>query len=186
MMGTGIQPRRNLPLGRPCVTCTHPDRLTIEQEIAEGTPLRTIADRHGVARSSIRRHLTTLMEVDAETSARLGLDPESIAVRVYEVAERARDIATDALDAGSLAVALRAGEAELRALAALAGLGVQDEGRVVEYDMFRVTSHAVIRAARRDRVVAEAVATQLDIVDEQGIAADIRAQFTLAGLESSS
>lgn len=77
------------PVGRPCVTCSHPDRLAIEQEIAEGTSLRAIADRHAVARSSIRRHLTAHMEVDAETSARLGLDPESLAVRVYEVAERA-------------------------------------------------------------------------------------------------
>lgn len=185
-MSTQVEQQLALPLGRPCVTCTHPDRLAIEQEIAEGTPLRTIADRHDVARSSVRRHLTAHMEVDAETSARLGLDPESLAVRVYEVAERARDIATDALDAGSLAVALRAGDAELRALAALAGLGVRDEGRVVEYDMFRVTSHAVVRAARRDERVANAVAAQLDIVDEQGIADDIRAQFTPASLESSS
>lgn len=178
MMSAQVEQQLVLPLGRPCVTCIHPDRLAIEQEIVEGTPLRAIADRHAVARSSIRRHLTTHMEVDAETSARLGLDPESIAVRVYEVAERARDIATDALDAGSLAVALRAGDAELRALAALAGFGVRDEARVVEYDMFRATAHAVVRAARQNPVVAAAVAQELDIVDQAGIANDIRAQLT--------
>jgi len=97
-----------------------------------------------------------------------------------------RDIATDALDAGSLSEALRAGDAELRALAALAAFGIRDEARVVEYEMFRTTAHAVVRAARRDRAVAAAVAHELDIVDQSGIANDIRAQFALPGAESSS
>lgn len=164
--------------GRPCVTCGHTDRLAIEQQIVENVPLRTIAQQFGIPRSSIRRHLAAHMELDDDLASHLGLDPESLAIRAYDVAERARDIATDALDAGDYGAALRAGDAELRALAALATLGARSEARISEYEMFRTTAHAVIRAARTNPVVAEAVAAQLDIVDRRAIAADVRAQFT--------
>lgn len=165
-------------LGRPCVTCTHPDRLAVEQQIVEAVPLRTIAALFKIPRSSIRRHLAAHMELDEDLASHLGLDPESLAIRAYDVAERARDIAADALDDGDHGAALRAGDAELRALAALAALGARNEARISEYEMFRTTAHAVIRAARTNPVVAEAVAAQLDIVDRRAIAADVRAQIT--------
>lgn len=39
-----------------CSICISPDRETIDQELISGTPVRDIAGRHGLSKSSIDRH----------------------------------------------------------------------------------------------------------------------------------
>lgn len=130
-----------------------------------------------MARSSVRRHLVNHMSVDASTATAMGLDPVSIVLRIQVVAERAREVAEEALDAGNGIVAVRAGDAELRALAALSSMGVEHEGALQKLDSYAAVTHAVIRAARRNPEVGEAIAAQLDVVDRRGFARDIREQF---------
>jgi hypothetical protein len=124
--------------------------------------------------------------IDASTARDVPLNAGSIALRVLAVAERAREVAEEALDAGDRTQTFRAGDAELRALAVLASLGVKHETALQELDAYRTVTHAVIRAARRNPEVGEYVARQLDAVDREAFAADLRSQIqeTTKGLTS--
>ena len=52
-------------MARPCSICTHPDRKTIDQQLLNGTPYRTVGKQHTVGVSAVfrhrRDHLTKLM-----------------------------------------------------------------------------------------------------------------------------
>lgn len=165
------------PLGRPCTLCSHRERLAIEQAIGDGKTFRSIAARFDVNRSSIRRHIVNHMDLDDATSASVGLDAVSLAIRVHDVAERARDAATDALDRGDTSGAIRSGDAELRALSALAALGIRHESMIERLDASRAVLNAAGRLARRDPVSAEALAAELERGDRSALANGLREQF---------
>ena len=85
-------------------------------------------------------------------------------------------LADDALDEGRTYSAIRAGDAEIRALAALASMGVKHEGALVDAEAFRAVAAATFRAARKDEAVAEVVARELDRADRPVYARDLREQ----------
>ncbi len=43
-------------MGRPCVTCTHPQRYEIEKGLVEGTPYRKLTETYGPSSASLSRH----------------------------------------------------------------------------------------------------------------------------------
>jgi transposase-like protein len=65
---------------RTCTTCNHPDRDAIEHAVVSGTSIRRIAAQHGLAPTSVRRHMashlpaTTIIETqDADRDRAAGL-----------------------------------------------------------------------------------------------------------------
>jgi hypothetical protein len=163
------------PMGRPCRVCTSTDRFEIEQQITSTTPLRTIATTYGIARTSLRYHLAHHMNFDETTVAALGLDAVSVAMRVHAVAERARDAGSDALDRGDTNAAIRAGDAELRALSALTSLGVKHESMVEHFEAARQILSAAGRVARRDALAAALLADEIERGGQRVMADDLRA-----------
>ncbi len=52
-----VRPRRsNLPMGRRCTICYHPDRTSIDQALVSGQPYRAIAKQTGTSSSALFRH----------------------------------------------------------------------------------------------------------------------------------
>ena len=43
---------------RRCTACAHPDRAAIDDDLAAGLSLRTVAGRHGLSTSAVHRHQT--------------------------------------------------------------------------------------------------------------------------------
>lgn len=177
---TAMQAR---PVGRRCSVCALPAdaRLTVETALAHGEPYRAISRESGglVEPDALRRHVIAghlPPELQASAEATHGLDVASLAYRIHEIAQRARETALEARAAGHHSTVIRAGDAEARALGILAGMGVRHESTVEDADMLKQMARAVIRAARHSSAVAEAVAAELDALDRPAIADDIRQQ----------
>lgn len=116
-----VQPRP----GRRCVLCTHQDRVRIEFELTSGTSsIRAVAGHHGLAPESVRRHVrdhlsAAAREAVAEVPGAPGL---TLASRLIDVADHARDTRAAAEAKGDHKTALLAGQAEARVLGILAPL----------------------------------------------------------------
>lgn len=77
----------------PCRTCTHPERERIEVALAMTHPRRgggvqRIADKWGVPRSSLRRHLNNHMTREQVMRLRAGM-PDTIDVSIEEFVRQA-------------------------------------------------------------------------------------------------
>jgi hypothetical protein len=105
--------------------CTHPDRVQIEFDLTSGTSsIRGIAGQHGLAPESVRRHVRDHMTAAARAALAevAGAPGLTMAARLLDVADHARDIRAAAEAAGDAKLALSAGQAEARVLATLSPL----------------------------------------------------------------
>lgn len=64
---------------RVCTICTHPERAAINAALVAGTPLRNIAERHGVSATALHRHKeehvpATLVKAHEAEDVRQALD----------------------------------------------------------------------------------------------------------------
>ncbi|WP_315636991.1 MULTISPECIES: hypothetical protein [Microbacterium] len=111
--------------GRRCVLCSHPDRAQIEFDLTAGTSsIRGVAGQYGLAPESVRRHVRDHLTAAAR-AALVGVDGApalTLASRLLDVADHARDTRAAAEAAGDHKTALHAGQAEARVLAVLAPL----------------------------------------------------------------
>lgn len=157
-----------------------PHRERVEIALAEGTSISRISKQHGgPGRESITHHLQAghlRHDLQARAERALGLDYTTVVARVSDIAQRARTTALEAAEAGDRAGVLRAGDSELRALAVLVDNGETSEIDIARREAFRDTAVALVRVARRDSAVGEAVANELDAMHRPVIAEDIREQ----------
>lgn len=181
-MSTDLQ-QQTRPSGRRCTVCAlAPEaRLSVETALAHGEAYRVISRASGgrVEPDALRRHVVgghLPPQLQDAAEATHGLDSTTLAYRIHEIAQRARETALAAQRSGHHSAVIRAGDAEARALGILASMGVRHEGDVQDADAFKATAHAVLRAARQSPSVAEAVAAELDALDRPAIADDIRQQ----------
>lgn len=111
--------------GRRCVACTHPDRAEIEAALTAGSSsIRGVAGRYGLAPESVRRHVRTHLTTAAQ-AALVSVDGTpglTIAARLLDVADHARDTRAAAELRNEFKLALAAGQAEARVLGILAPL----------------------------------------------------------------
>lgn len=179
-MSTSIAIQRRV--GRPCGVCSLPsdERTALETALAAGTSISRISRQPGLpGRDSIRAHIAAghlPQQLQATIERMQGLDSATIAARVVDAAQRARETALDALQSGNATVVLRAGDAEVRALGMLTAMGETSEDEVTLRTMHRDVAAAVIRVARRDPETAEIIAAELDSMHRPSIADDIRDQ----------
>lgn len=166
---------------------TSEERTSLESALAAGTPISRISRQTWApGRDSIRAHIQAghLPQQLQETVERMhGLDSVTIAGRVVDAAQRARETALDALQSGNPTVVIRAGDAEVRALSMLSAMGETSETEVQLRTMYRDVAMAVIRVARRDPATAEVIAAELESMHRPTIADDIRDQITNSEIE---
>ncbi|UQB14587.1 hypothetical protein [Clavibacter nebraskensis] len=145
-------------VGRPCTICASPHRAAIEGAAIDGERISRIARAFEVYPDAVRRHLYAHVDLKVKEALRTveGLSPAVVIMRVQEVANSARDLRDAALDKGNIAAALRAGDAELRALTALA-------------ERFGITSDTVARDLQAADDVAVAVASTAIKSHEAGL-----------------
>jgi hypothetical protein len=127
---TAVSAPAQARLGRPCTVCRHPDRALIEYELSSGEhSMRGIARRHELAPENIRRHVRGHVAESVRTAmiATAGTPALTIAARLFDVADAARDSRLAAEESGDTKLALAAGLAEARTLATIADrLGVTE------------------------------------------------------------
>lgn len=111
--------------GRRCVLCSHPERARIEFDLTSGSSsIRGVAGQHGLAPESVRRHVHNHLSAAAQ-AALTGVEGApglTLAGRLLDVADHARDARAAADAKGDTKTALTAGQAEARVLTALAPL----------------------------------------------------------------
>ena len=168
--------------GRPCAVCAlpSPQRTAVESALASGTPISRIARQAGApGRDSIRYHIQAghlPAQLQDAVERVTGLDATTIAARVVDAAQRARETALDALASSDHTVVIRAGDAEVRALGMLSAMGETSEAEIQLRAAFRDVTAAVFRVARHDPGVAERIAAELDGMHRPLLADDVRDQ----------
>jgi hypothetical protein len=164
--------------GRPCSICARSssDRESIDLAILDGSTFASIASafppvgRNALARHA-RAHLSPQQKLDMATSE---LFVTALTVqRVADIAARAREIASDALGRGHATTALKAGDAELRALLVLHAGGIKTEDVIDELDTLRGVATAAVAAARRNPELALLIAEEADQFGLRGEFADL-------------
>lgn len=128
-----------MSIGRPCTTCHHPERADIERAIASGVRFRAISQRFpNVSPDSLQRHCANHIanSLRADFRGEPGLSPTDLYSRMLAVADAARAART--AGGTSAREALRAGDAELRALTAIASrMGVDASALTAELEAAR-------------------------------------------------
>lgn len=119
--------------GRPCTVCARHDLEQIHLALADGSTYRAVSDGFPpLSRNAVRRHALAHLPVAIATEIEQAqqLTPTTLLGRVHDVARSAREAREEAMNAGHHNVAVRAGDAELRALSILASLGIKHESEV--------------------------------------------------------
>jgi hypothetical protein len=92
-----------------CSICISPDRETIDQELISGTPVRDIAGRHGLSKSSIDRHKKHIpVALQKAREAVVVSNADTLLHQVKDLQSKALQILTDAQAAGDPKTALMA------------------------------------------------------------------------------
>lgn len=174
------------PTGRPCKTCNHPRRAEIELRLANGTPIRIIADKYGLTKDSLYNHRKKHMPAELINQLRTGRtsaadleqlkQTESEGLLQQLVHERARQqrIADKAEALDDFANATRASVAALKSSELIAKLlGDIETGRktvnitvMPEFHAFRT---AIIQALRPYHDAKLAVMAQLQLLEHEEV-----------------
>lgn len=175
-MGAVIE-RQTTRGGRPCAVCSHRERQRIEEALTSGEQLTAVSAEFGMARSSLRRHRDAHMAWSLEDLRSAGAEPVALIVRLAELAERMRSLAVDAEDSGRVQDAVRASDAERRALVALLSHGAASEDLLGQLDMLQGRQRALARVLRREPGLAEVYAEELAAIDRPVDAEMVRRAF---------
>jgi hypothetical protein len=168
-------------MGRPCSICTSQYRAQIEDGAVAGDRLSRLARDYGVGAESVRRHLHSHVAPDVADALRAveGLSPTTLVMRMQEVADNARDLRDLALDSRNMSAAVRAGDAELRALALLADrFGITEATVSQDLRLAGDLAQAVGYAASRSPEARALLVDALDRLGHRGFADNLRAPTT--------
>jgi hypothetical protein len=175
--------------GRPCAVCALPaqQRTAVETALASGASISSISKQHGApGRESIAHHVRAghlPQQLQERAERAQGLDYTTVVARISEIAQRARQSALEAADAGDRTGVLKAGDSELRALAVLTTNGETSETEIALRAAYRDAANALFLVARRDAETAERVAAELDRMYRPLIAEDLRDQAPSSEIE---
>ncbi len=168
------------PLSDPrCRVCTHPDRASIELDIASGTrSARAVGREHGVGRDSIRRHWERHVAVRAQAAVFLGAAPAragDLLTRLVDVADHLAEIRADADEAGDSKTALGADRALVTAIERLrVGMGLGEADVARDYGDLDALAAAVEAQTREYPDLGVIVAEGLEEAGHMALARTIR------------
>lgn len=134
-----------MSVGRPCITCTHPQRDQIHFQLLRGDKVTDLSKRFGIPSDALFRHLRNHVAASAGDSG-LSLTTllPDLARRVLDIADGAASARASALATGQMSNAVRLGDAELRALVVLTQrLGIEDREVAEQLDGFARFARAV-------------------------------------------
>lgn len=156
-----------------------PQREQVEIALAQGTSISSIAKQHGApGRESITNHIKAghvRADLDENITRAQGMDWTTVVARIADIAQRARQTALEAAEAGDRQGVLKAGDSELRALSVLATNGADSEYEIARNAWTQDVALAVVRVGRRGDHAVDAVADELDAIHRPEIADEIRA-----------
>ena len=164
-------------LGRPCSTCSHADRAEIENALLSAGSLSSLSSRWGLSVAGVKRHIAGHMapELREQLRGSQAMNVTDLLQRLADIANDARDARTRALDAGNVSISLKAGDAELRALATITGrLGVDDSAVLAQLRDGEMLARAVGSLIRSHPQAVEALVAAL----EQGGASEMAGALT--------
>ena len=164
-------------IGRPCRVCSG-DRQRIETLLVGGTSVAEIVSLHSpqTSRDSIYRHIREHMVPALRKAFRGSTDfnPVEVLTSAAQVAQRAQEIGDRAYEKGNDTLALKAGDASLRALTVL---GLRDLDVLEVVAAAEALTVAVGQASHRSPELGELVAARLDANGHPAIADQLRASF---------
>lgn len=171
---TAVAARR---VGRPCGVCSLPaaTREWVEESLAEGSSISSVSRQLGLrpGRESIANHIKgghLRADLEERVLRHQGLDTVSIVGRITEIAQGHRQTVLEAEETGNGALAIRARDAELRALGALAAAGFDTERDAQAQVLTRRIANAAVTVAKTDSAVADALLLALDAAGHPDVA----------------
>ncbi|MFI8632149.1 hypothetical protein ACIGEP_06115 [Microbacterium sp. NPDC077663] len=162
-----------------CRICTHPDRASIELDIAEGVrSARALGREHGVGRDSIRRHWERHVALRAQAAVFLGAAPAragDLLTRLVDVADHLAEIRADADEAGDSKTALGADRALVTAIERLrVGMGLGEADVARDYNDLDALAAAVEAQTRSFPDLGVVVAEGLEEAGHLALARTVR------------
>lgn len=144
---TEPQPRSvPTPYGRACSVCSHPELPEIDAALSEGVEIVRLVRRFSLGRDALYRHVR--LHLGPALREHLSSSPEfsaaTLVERIADIANSARAARVEAYGIGNRPEGIRAGDAELRALAVLS-------------DRFKVGSDEVAAQVSEAAAIARAV-----------------------------
>jgi hypothetical protein len=168
-------------VGRPCTVCASPHRAAIEGAAIDGERISRISRAFEVYPDSVRRHLYAHVDLKVKEALRTveGLSPAVVVMRVQEIANSARDLRDAALEKNNIPAALRAGDAELRALVTLADrFGITSDTVARDLQAADDVFNAVGSTAMKSVEAGELLADALDQLGHKVFAETLRASIS--------
>jgi len=111
----------SIPYGRACSVCSHPELPDIDAALSEGVEIARLVRRFSLGRDALYRHVR--LHLAPALREHLGSSPDfsaaTLVERIADIANSARAARVEAYGIGNRPEGIRAGDAELRALAVL-------------------------------------------------------------------
>ncbi|GEM_PF-4521300 len=169
--------------GRSCLCCAHDDADNLDALIAGGASVADLSRQFGVSRDSIYRHTQWhLRPALAEAVKRSPeIRPAALVERIAAIANDAREARRSAYASGNSWLGARLGEAELRALVALADrLGIEHDDAASDARDAASIARVLGDVARTVPEIAAALAEAFDRDDRGDLGDALRAQAAKA------
>lgn len=166
-----------MTVGRPCSFCDRSDRLELELTLVRGESVALVSTETGISESGIRRHLRNHTAAALRDSMESSHDatPTDLLARMVDLADDARTARLTAQRNGSLGLAVRASDAELRALVALLDrAGIDSADTLERLRESEALARAVGRVVRSDPRAGRALAAELDKAGQLALADQLR------------
>jgi len=166
-----------MSVGRPCAFCDRSDRLELEMALVRGESVALISTEIGISESGIRRHLRNHTAAQLRDSMQASDDatPTDLLARMVDLADDARTARLTAQRNGSLGLAVRASDAELRALVALLDrAGIDSTDTLDRLRESEALARAVGRVVRTNPGAGRALADELDTAGQPALADQLR------------
>lgn len=165
--------------GRACLVCSHAQADSLDALIAGGASVAELSRRFGVSRDSIYRHTQWHLRPALAEAVKRSPDirPAALVERIAAIANDARAARLSAYAAGNAWLGARLGEAEMRALVALADrLGIEHDDAASDARDAASIARVLGDVARAVPGVADVLAEAFDRDDRRDLADEIRAQ----------
>jgi len=150
--------------GRPCKTCSSQMRAEIESLLVAGVSVSVVSRRFSLSPAGVYRHLSAHLSpvLRAVLRGTEGVSTGTLLQRIADVADSARQARISALENGATTTALRAGDAEIRAITVLSErFDLSDVDVIDQILEGELLARAVGNIARNNPTIAHSMIAEL-------------------------
>ncbi|UFS57646.1 hypothetical protein [Subtercola endophyticus] len=152
-------------VGRKGSITYHPKRAQIEAALASGLSYRNVSERFDVSVTALHRfsHGPLSTRLQFELQADPERDLSDLIARMFSIADNARYLAEVSAKNGDIALALRAGDSEMRILVRIMSqLGLDDSAIEESLKEAKHLGRAIVKLGRAHPRVAEEISKHLE------------------------